>query len=186
MDPQETTSPSHPGTHSASSRATPAQQAQVQVAQYPSTTKSLAIFPLFPLLPLELRLLIWTYALPAPRNRIRCFFPHAFSTIPSTPASPYSISVRANHYLLDSLLLTCYESRQLAISTHFKIELTVSPQSLGWVMRASTEELEYLDRKLSIVRSTGTQFVSLGLALGFGYPLPMGLEDGPHNAKEDA
>jgi hypothetical protein len=185
MDPQETTSPSHSDAHSASSRAIPAQQAQVQAAQRPSTTKSLAIFPLFPLLPLELRLLIWTYALPAPRNRIRCFSPHAFSTIPYTPDA-VSISVRANHYLLDSLLLTCHESRQLAISTHFKIEFTVSPQSLGWVMRASTEEREWLDRKLSIVRSTGTQFVSLGLALGFGYPLPMGLEDGPHNAREDA
>lgn len=97
-----------------------------------------------------------------------------------------SISVRANHYLLDSLLLTCYESRQLAISTHFKIEFTVSPTSLGWVMRASTEELEWLDKKLSTVRSGGTQFVSLGLALGFGYPLPMGLEDGLYNAREGA
>jgi hypothetical protein len=53
-------------------------------------------------------------------------------------------------------------------------------------MRASIEELERLDKKLSIVRSMGTQFVSLGLALGFGYPLPIGLEDGVHNAREGA
>jgi hypothetical protein len=134
----------------------------------------MATFGLFSELPTELRLQIWEAALPAPRTHL--------CQVWECPTSHFShFTCRRNHsdnepcvreeHLICALLITCRESRELALKKHFTEWIGIIDYLLDKsILRLHVDELSFPREHGKLQWWMGLNCILRTAARWFGFP----------------